>query len=460
MKTLTQRVLDFAAAREAAGALPPGAGLAVAVIQNGEIVLTHTCGLRERDRNLPVTPRTRFEIGSLTKAFTAAAVLSPRDSGPVDVDRPINASTQLLHLSDAEVTRTISIADILSHRSGMAPHDLLWYFRRLEGRALLSRVAHLELVPGAFRRTFIYSNLMYGALGHLFDGLIGEGYDAFLTRRVLQPLNMRSTSLHITDDEEDVALPYVEMRRVTRVDMSTISAAGGLKSTLQDMTRWVQCQLAAGRDPHGEELIPRDALALMHTRHMPADTVNPILLRGLEWLTETLEYGFGWFLGKTQGMKVVFHPALIDGFSLAVVMIPERRLGFVVMTNVNLSDAPGLLIQELLTALLHRPATDEDSDEQRPLDRDRIVIGTYENPAYGIVRVKQLRDQIVLEYEGNAWPLTWNSEHTAVVEVPAFGVRIPLPVTFDNHNGSVKHLSIPFSLDARVNPHVFTRAPD
>lgn len=443
---MDELVADFIARQEAAGTLPPGAGVAVSVVENGEIVFSHTAGLRARDCFLPVTPHTRFDIASLTKGFTAAVVLAAAVRGLIDLERPINASKRLLALSDPDIESRISVADVLPHRTGLPGHDLLWYFGRVDKTSLLPTLEKLEAVPGAFKHAFIYSNLMYGALGSIFEELCGVGYAQFLVDEVLRPLGMHRTSFDISDEEDDVALPYSGTMRVGRVDMSCVAAAGGLKSTLHDMTAWVRHQLAE-----------RDTLALAHRPHISAEGVNPLFLNGLEWLAADLRYGFGWFIGTTDGMRIVFHPAFVDGFSHAVALVPERNLGVVVLTNVNLSSTPGLLLKELVAKTLRQPTSNVDVPELD--ERDRALIGTYENRVHGTVRVQIVRKRLVVEYGGEHWPLAWQGERTAVAEATAFGLKIPVHAEFASRNG-VAQLKMGLSLDPRAALDVFTRTPE
>ena len=105
-----------------------------------------------------------------------------------------------------------------------------------------------------FRRTFTYSNLMYGALGHVFPELVDDTWQRFVSRNLVDPLGLTSTSLRPASSETDVALPYSGTRRIASVDLTSIAAAGGMKSSLEDMIRWMRFQLGDGRAPSGAQL--------------------------------------------------------------------------------------------------------------------------------------------------------------------------------------------------------------
>ena len=173
MLRFAELVRAFIARKELAGVWSPDAGLAVCAVRGGEPPVLAVNGLRERDRRLPVTPRTLFEIGSLTKAFTATALLMAREKG-LDLEQPINSAEDLLPFKDPAISSAVTILDVLSHRTGLPANDLLWYFNALNPGEVLRAVRNLDGIPGGFRREFIYNNLAYGALGHLFPKLLGD----------------------------------------------------------------------------------------------------------------------------------------------------------------------------------------------------------------------------------------------------------------------------------------------
>ena len=365
----------------------------------------------------------------------------------------------MITLSDADVSREISIADIIAHRTGLPSNDLLWYFRGLRSEELLTAVTHLELVPGAFKRSFIYNNLMYGVLGQLFGALVGESWETCVTRHILQPLDMASTGFNFSEPPPNLALPYVGGQRAQEVDATAIAAACGLKSTLDDMTRWMQFHLEGGRNVRAERLLSDAAAMLMHSRQIAVERTDSIIFQGLEWLTPNAGYGFGWFIGSTRNMKVLFHPGFNYGFSTVLVLVPERRLGVLVMMNDNLSAVPARLVEGLVAALLDPSSQNVSrSAEAAPSARELSLVGTYDNPAYGAITVRVVRNRLVLNYAGNEWPLTWTGEQTAGCDARAFGLKIPLSVEFTSNGCSSDQLLVALSLDPRVTPQAFVRS--
>lgn len=459
---LAKIVSDFIRQKEASGALPVGAGLAVAALRNGDVLFSEGFGLRERDRGLPVTPETEFEICSVTKTFAATAALLASEEGKLNLERPINAAQRLLPLKDSEITEKISVSDILSHRTGLPSNDLLWYSGELSsnGESLLSRLEHLDFVPGAFRRSFNYNSLMYGALGRLFTPLVGESIETYISRKILAPLEMNSTSFSASRSD-NVALPYIGTQRIPRIETSSVAASGAMRSTLEDMTRWLAFHLTGGKTLKGQQLLSPKSLEQMQSEKIAIENPNPMLFQGLEWLGSKMGYGLGWFIGSYRDLKVLYHPGFVDGFSTAVVMIPEKQAGCVVMSNVHLSSAPGLLAQELVNSLLEGSALQETSQKAaEPAPYQLSALGTYTNAAFGAFSVTSNEGSFFIEYNGKKWPLEWKSANESHFTLSAFGLQIPLPIHFEEKDGAVISATAPFSMDPRVAPQIFKRSTE
>ena len=453
--------IDFLAEHEASSTIPLGMGLAVCVVKEGDVLFQGAYGLRERDRQLPVTPRSIFDICSLTKAFTATALLMACDRGQLDLERPINANRTLLPLKDPDASRDVTVLDVLSNRLGVPSNDMLWVLGAVRGDGVTRALGQLDPLPGGFRRCFVYHNLAYGALGHLFPELVGESWEARVGSAIVAPLGMRTTSFGgpLAKDAE-VALPYVGTRRVPHADSASVAAAGAMRSTLEDMTRWLAFHVRGGRTDRGEQLLSQVAVDRMQSPHVSIDAPNPLLFQGYEWLLEGgLGYGLGWFIGCTGGLKAVFAPGFVDGYSTAMVLVPEKKLGFLVLTNVNGSPAPGLVIRALLGEVLEQ-GTSEPTKAPSALPERAVVAGTYEHSVYGTLTIVVDGDEATIAYQGHRWPLVWKDAQTASFTATAFGLAIPLPVTFDAGEGQAcraSRVTIPLSMDPRVEPQVFVR---
>jgi CubicO group peptidase (beta-lactamase class C family) len=459
MSDLEHQLRTFLAERESEGEIPTGAGVACAVVRKGDVLYQGAFGLRDREAQLPVTLRTRFDMASNTKAFTATALLVASQEGALDLDAPL-AKRTAISLSDPAASAELSALDILSHRSGLPAHDLLWYLAA--PKDLTARLRHLPLVPGAYRRTFIYNNLMVGALGRELDRLVGTSWGRLVQTRVLDPLGMSRARLEPPQaDEPDCALPYVGDKPVPRVDLRAIAAAGALRADVEDMARWLAFQLGAG-----PRLLSADSLSRQRVEHASTDVPNPLLLLGFEWLASRLAYGLGWFLGSTRGKTALFHPGFIDGFSTAVVLVPELEIGAVVLSNVHCSRVPGRIAERLIACALGEEAPRLASPPPAPppaappesvrVARPRAE-GRFEDAAYGTIELREGGSGAVLEYAGHAWPLAFASAESASFVPTVSGFQMPLPVAVNIERDRIERIAIPFSLDPRVPPQTFSR---
>src|SRR5438067_10165914 len=153
-------------------------GCAVAVVHEGEVVLAEGFGMRDIDRDLPVTAATLFPIGSSTKTFTAALCATLVRDGLLEWDRPVRDYLPEFRLHDPAATDGVTFRDLLSHRSGLPRHDLLWYTAgaNVTRDDLIAALRHLEPNRG-LREVWQYNNLLYTTAGHLAGRLHGSGFE-------------------------------------------------------------------------------------------------------------------------------------------------------------------------------------------------------------------------------------------------------------------------------------------
>lgn len=450
-------VRDVVAESEASSILAPQTGIAVAVVASGDVAYQGVFGLRDRAGALPVTPRTAFEVGSLTKSMTAAAFVKLAETRRVDLHAPLGGGSGGLGLPGA-ASAEVTLADILSHRTGLPAHDLLWYLGNYSPRELAARLEHLDLLTEGFRQIFVYNNILYGCTRLVIEDLLQSTWEGVLTDELFEPLGMRRTTPDPRTLIDDEALPYLGLAPARRTPAAAVGPAGAVRSSIEDMTAWALAQL--GRRP---SILSESATRTMHEARISASGLNPLLLQGFEWLG-TPAYGYGWFVGEAAGQRAVFHMGCSDGFTTAVVLFPGLAHGFVAMANANLSRFPGLVAERLFARLTGRegPRAVSASPASAPAPAAPPVVaapsgveGGYEHPAYGTIQVARMGEQLRLGWRGNEWPLLFVGPHEAVLTIAAFGLEIPLPVAFSDDR-----VEIPFALDPRVAPQAFVRTRD
>ena len=162
-------------------------GVAVGVVERGHLVFARGFGYRDVDQRLPVTPDTLFPLGSCSKAFTATAIALLADEGRIALDAPVRAYLPDFALADPAASATLTIRDLLTHKSGLPRHDLFWYQAPFSRDELYRRLRFLE-PSGPARTRWGYNSLMYVVAGRIVEKVSGESWERFVQARILLPL--------------------------------------------------------------------------------------------------------------------------------------------------------------------------------------------------------------------------------------------------------------------------------
>jgi|RhiMetdeSRZDD1v2_1073273.scaffolds.fasta_scaffold44283_2 CubicO group peptidase (beta-lactamase class C family) len=404
-------------------------GMAIAIVRNDSIVLAKGYGVRKLGEATPVDPHTIFAIGSASKAFTAAAVAMLVDDGKMKWDVPVTTYLPGFQMYDPYVTRELTVRDVLSHRSGLARGDLVWYASDYSRDEVLRRVRYLK-PSWSFRSNFGYQNIMFLAGGQAAAAASGRDYDTLIKERIFTPLGMHEsyTSVRPLAALPDVAQPYADLDGVVTwvpyANIDNIAPAGSINSNVLDMAQWVRLQLGGGKI-NGKQLISSGNLAQMHTPQMVIRNEPPWSIYFPE--AHLQAYGMGWFLNDYKGKLAVHHGGNIDGMSSLVAMLPEEKLGVVVLTNMNGSLLPSVMVHRVFDDQLKLPPTDF-SGEMRvkadalqkqarealaKLEASRVpntkptlaldkYAGTYSDSMYGDVTVRLQNDKLAISYGGES----------------------------------------------------------
>lgn len=316
-------------------------GLAVAIVSDGKVVLSKGFGVREVGSEKPVDQDTLFAIASNTKAFTAAALAILVDEGKLNWDDPVSETLPWLRLSDPLATSDLRIRDLLCHRSGLGTFsgDAVWWATDYSTRQVLERIANLELAA-PFRSTYGYSNLMFLAAGQVIEAASGQSYSSFIQQRILEPVGMDRTVVSVRDliSKGNFATPhktYLDRSEpIAWMNWDSMAPGGGIISSVDDMSKWLLVQLSEGKLSQ-----PEDAKRLFSKKQgremWQAQTPIPVSESySIRYPTTHFRaYGLGWVLADYQGRKTVGHGGGYDGMYSQVMMVPEEKLGIVVLTN-------------------------------------------------------------------------------------------------------------------------------
>jgi CubicO group peptidase (beta-lactamase class C family) len=400
-------------------------GIAVAIIKGDQIVLAKGYGVRKLGDPTPVDERTLFAIGSSSKAFTAASVAMLVDGGKVKWDDPVTKYLPEFEMYDPYVTRELTVRDLLTHRSGLQRGDFLWYGTELDRDEILKRTRYLK-PSWSLRSTFGYQNLMYLAAGQLVSRVSGKTWDEFIRERFFVPLGMTasSTSINAFKTANNVATPHSKIEdKVTVIpwrNIDNIAPAGSINSNVVDMAQWVRLQLGEGTY-QGQKLFGAAQAKEMHAAQTVIRFEPPYSTFYPE--AHFLNYGLGWFLSDYRGRKVVEHGGAIDGMRAQVAMIPEEKLGLVVLSNMNGSGLPTALMYRIFDSLLGTPSRDWSADLRKTMktleeagkaaekkqEAERVAntnpsvaldkyAGTYRNELYGDVKVTHDAGKLSMRY--------------------------------------------------------------
>ena len=274
-------------------------GAAVLVARDGKVLLCRGYGLADVAGAVPIRPETRFNIASISKPFTALAILKLREEGKVRLEDAL-----AVYLPDLPNARRFTLRQLLSHTSGLP--DFVGFDQAMSGP--------LDFEPGD---RLNYSNIGYSALGRVIEVVSGRSYEDYVRRAILAPLNLTATyvdhgsgSGRATGYRLDEAGGFVP---VAPQDRSADPAAGGLVSNVEDLFRLDQAL-------YGSALLPS---AVLDEAFAPVSLTDGHLGH----------YGFGWMVGHFRGLREIAHGGDIDGFNGFLARYPGERFTVIVLAN-------------------------------------------------------------------------------------------------------------------------------
>jgi CubicO group peptidase (beta-lactamase class C family) len=330
-------------------------GVAVGVVKDGKLVFAKGYGVRKLGESAPVTPDTLFGIASHTKAFTSAALAILVDEGKLKWDDAVIDHLPDFQLFDPYVTREMTIRDLLCHRCGLGlgAGDLMFFppsdFSRSE------MVKRLRFVKPAtsFRSKYAYNNLMYLVAGQVIEKVSGRSWDDFITERIFKKLGMSAsnTSVKKFNPGDNVAAPHAkENEKLVPLPFSPLdnnAPAGAINSSVNDVSKWVIAQLNGGKIDDKNRLFSSAQAREMWS----GATIVPIspAADALGASKSTFqEYALGWLVSDYRGKKLVWHTGGLAGMVTRITLVPEAKVGVIVLTNQETGFAFNALTYALL----------------------------------------------------------------------------------------------------------------
>jgi CubicO group peptidase (beta-lactamase class C family) len=412
-------------------------GIGVGIVVGDSLVFARGYGYRDYGQRLPYTPNTTQPIASNSKLFTAVAAGMLVDEGKLAFDQPIKRFVPSVRFYNDDLDREITLRDMLSHRTGVTRHDLIWYESPFTREELWDRLRYLE--PAApIRTTFLYNNLMYTAVGSVIEKTSGQTWEQFVQRRILDPLDMKRTTLTLEDNVKlpEHAVPYSE-RRDTAVLYKqpfytaerAIAPAGAINSSVNDLSHWLVALMNGGRY-RGRQVIPGSAVRETMT---PTIAMPNSALESRGW-GEALNaaYGMGRWTASYRGHLIAYHGGDLPGFHSQISTMPNDSVGVIVLVIGDhaqpLYNALTYNLYERLLGLSRTPWPERmnairlrnraagrqaraladagrvpNTRPSHPLDD---YVGEYESPAYGVLAIARRDSGLGFDLHGIRLPLS------------------------------------------------------
>ena len=313
-------------------------GASVIVIHNGQMAVRRAYGMADLERRVRATPETDYRLASVSKQFTAMAIMLLAKDGKLRYDQPIRDF--LAELPPA--TQAVTVRHLLNHTSGLWDYEALIPESRteqLDDDDVLTLVASKDSLSAPPGMAYCYSNSGYVLLGMIVARASGMSFPEFLRTRIFAPLGMSASVAHVEGRDTVPHRAYGYSPRAgsfRQTDQSVTSATlgdGGIYSNVDDLARWDRALTDA-------TVIDRASLT--------EATTPPMLAGGVR-----SEYGFGWFVDRYRGEQRWRHTGETSGFRNAILRFPDRRLSIIILTNRS-SGEPQAIAERIADRFLFR----------------------------------------------------------------------------------------------------------
>lgn len=338
-------------------------GAAVCIVKDGKVVVMKGYGVKEAGTADKVDENTLFMIGSISKPFTATALaMLDGEKAPVDSTKTFSLNDRVQNwlpgfsLYFKPTGEHAIIRDLLCHRigfDGMQGTTSLWR-SNFTRKQIIERMEYMKPTY-VFRTTWGYSNAAFVAAGEIIPAVTGMQWEDFLKEKIFIPLGMNRTlalstglsaatnksAAHTLDHDRPVKIPYY--------NIDNLAAAGGICSSINDMSHWVVMELEQGQY-NEKQVLPAAAIKKTWFPHAIMGDGANIFNTG-----HFLLYGLGWFMQEYNGSQVLAHTGGVDGFISSVTLVPEKKLGIIVLTNTDQNNFPRALFWEIMDAWMGLP---------------------------------------------------------------------------------------------------------
>lgn len=400
-------------------------GCAVGIVKNGKIIYAKGFGYRDLHKKLPVTTKTLFPIASNTKLFTATSIGLLVNDKKLEWDKAIKKIVYEIEFNSDILNENVTIRDMLSHRTGIASPDFLWFGYDYSQKEIFKK---LKLIKSetSFRESMIYNNFMYIAAGEIIELITKKSYEDFVREKIFLPLNMSNSIFSIDEmiKTSDFSKAYHSdfiNNKIDTVDYfngNSLKACGGIISNIDDLNNWLICQINKGAF-NKNEIIP---LSIFE------ETMKPNVIDFGVYPNNLVDknrfyslYALGRSITTYKGHAMTYHDGAITGFTSRIVTFPNDSLGIIIFTNSTGQNISNFLAYEIADRILNLEQTKWHENnfygskkyrEKRKIEEKNLksnkTLNTspshklidytdeYENELYGKITIKILNNKLNL----------------------------------------------------------------
>ena len=411
-------------------------GIGVGIVVGDKLVFAKGYGYRDYEKKLPITANTLYPIASNTKLFTAVAAGFLVEEGKLTWDRPIRESVPTIEFYDSALNNTVTLRDMLAHRTGITRHDSIWYKSNYTTKELFERLRYLEPKEQP-RQLFLYNNMMYAGVGYTIQLQSGKTWAEFVREKILQPLQMNHTVYSIADmlKQPDYGVPFTERRDSMELykipyyeDTEGLAAAGAIISNIEDMSHWLIALMNNGQYGGKQVLPPKVLQATLEPAIALPNAAGQT--RGW-WEVLNQAYGMARWTASYRGHLIAFHGGDLPGFHSQISFMPNEHIGVIVFVIGNhtapLYNPISYNVYERLLGMDQTPWTDRLLDirlknkkagtearskagfgrvpDTKPSHPLADYAGEYDHPAYGTLKIGLKDNQLQFDFHKIRLPL-------------------------------------------------------
>lgn len=357
------------------------AGFAVAIVEKNNVIYSKGFGYADYENKTPADASTLFAIGSCTKAFTTSLLGMLQDDGQLSFEDNPRKYVPELTFYDPSISQSVTIRDLIAHRTGVPRHDFSWYLFPTDSKdSLISRIQYHQPFA-SFRERWYYNNFMYLTQGVITERVTGKSWEENIKERIFNPLGMdRSrTSSYEAEEVQNTAKGYnVKDDQIKFMDYYRISGmapAGSIYSSADDMAKWLKVWINGGKFEDQELLKPGYVTEAISSQMVASPSLPRADRAGLHFSN----YGFAWGLSSYKGHYRVEHGGNIDGFSASTSFFPSDSIGIVVLCNQDGSSVPAMARNMIADRMLNLDKYDWSGTAKKQLEEARAASSSKED---------------------------------------------------------------------------------